>query len=478
MKPTFYILLTGLLIVAMSSNATTVDTLLVGDFGKVRIFTTENVPNSFVLLVSGSEGWNKELTEIAHNIKAQGALVAGIDLKHYLKQINTTKSKCIYPAGDFESLSMDIQKKHKLNHYLAPVLIGYSTGANFVYGVLAQSPPETFKGAITFGFNTEMTTSYQFCEGNGLKSVQINNSRSYSIESCTTLYDPFIVLQGKIGQIKKIEGLKVYMSKIRTGELIFLPADIPNFSDTVYWLPQFRYAYTKILRKSIKPVRKVVEKEIVEDSKTVLLNTNLPLTVIPPESNTKLPVVFFISGDGGWKKLEQNVGEILARKGMPVIGLDALKYFWNEKQPVETANDISKVITYYMEKWNRSSFILVGYSFGAGVVPFIAGNFSGQLKEQIKCVYCLSPDITADFEIHITDMLSMNLKEKYNVLNELKQITPLNPVCIFGSEEDAKVTKQFMVRGLKVETLPGEHHYNNDYNAIATILLKDYIKGH
>jgi type IV secretory pathway VirJ component len=465
------------LIVAINSNATTVDTLLVGDFGKVRIFTTHNVPNSFVLLVSGSEGWNKELTEIAHNIKAQGALVAGIDLKHYLKQINTTKSRCIYPAGDFESLSMDIQKKYKLNLYLAPVLVGYSTGANFVYGVLAQSPPETFKGAITFGFNPEISTSYQFCEGNGLKSIRIKNKKSYALESCSKLSDPFIVLQGTGEQSKTIDALKVYMSEIRSSELILLPAVKAIFSDTVNWLPKFRFAYSKILRNSNQPGRQILQKEVGEGSKTLLLNINLPITVIPPESNLKLPIVFFISGDGGWRKFEQNISEILARRGMPVIGLDALKYFWNEKQPAETVNDISKVIAYYMEKWNRNSFILVGYSFGAGVVPFIGGDFTGQLKERIVGVYCFSPDVTADFEIHITDMLSINLKEKYNVLNELKKISPLYPITIFGTEEDSKITKQFLARGLKVEILIGDHHYNNNYNAISSILLKEFLNS-
>jgi type IV secretory pathway VirJ component len=131
-----------------------------------------------------------------------------------------------------------------------------------------------------------------------------------------------------------------------------------------------------------------------------------------------------------------------------------------------------------MKQWDRSSFILVGYSFGAGVVPFIANNFPDQLKGKIKGVYCFSPDKTSDFEIHISDMLSMNTKEKYNVLNELKIIIPFNPVCIFGSKEDAKLKKQFFIKGIRIESLPGEHHYNNDYNAIAGIMLKDFLNGY
>ena len=156
------------------------------------------------------------------------------------------------------------------------------------------------------------------------------------------------------------------------------------------------------------------------------------------------------------------------------MGLDAQKYFWNEKNPKEAADDITLAINYYKQLWNKNTFVLLGYSFGACVAPFIANNFSDQLKESLKGVYCFSPDVTGDFEIHVADMLHFKTNDKYDVPGELKQIKAMNQVCIFGNDEGSDVRNIFSTANIKVETLPGNHHYNNDFNAVADIILKDF----
>jgi type IV secretory pathway VirJ component len=207
------------------------------------------------------------------------------------------------------------------------------------------------------------------------------------------------------------------------------------------------------------------------------LKIDIPLTLIPTASKENLPLAFFISGDGGWTGFDQTMGEKLAENGMPVAGLDAQKYFWNERKPKEAADEIGKAIEHYMQQWNRKSFVLIGYSFGACVAPFIANNFTDVLKESLKGVYCFSPNETGDFEIHISDMLSLKSKEKYDVVNELKKIYSLKPVCIFGLEEDAAIRNRFSETGLRIETLPGNHHYNNDLSRAAAIIYKDFSTG-
>jgi len=214
------------------------------------------------------------------------------------------------------------------------------------------------------------------------------------------------------------------------------------------------------------------EVAIIQPAK-VALKSNLPLVLFPSNNKEKLPLAFFISGDGGWRSFDQTLCEKFVGKGMSVIGLNAQKYFWNEKQPKKVADEISEAILQYMKKWNINSFVLIGYSFGACVAPFIADNFSNTLKENLKGVYCFSPDEFCDFEVHISDMLNINTKEKYDVLGELKKIKTLNPICIFGKEEETKLIKHFSIPGIKVEMLPGDHHFNKDYNALAAIVLKD-----
>ena len=201
---------------------------------------------------------------------------------------------------------------------------------------------------------------------------------------------------------------------------------------------------------------------------------DLPLALVPTSVKNDLPLVFFISGDGGWKSWNQNLSEELAKKGMPVVGLNAQKYFWNEKIPQKVAGELIIVIKQYMQTWNKSTFILLGYSFGACVAPFIANNFDDHSKKNMKGVYCFSPDLTGDFEIHMTDMMHWNTKRKFDVVSELTKIKTLNTVCLFGDEEEPKTRNEFSKAGTKIKILPGDHHYNDDFKAIADIILNDF----
>jgi type IV secretory pathway VirJ component len=464
------------MIFATTSSSTTIDSLKYGAFGKVTIYNPGKVPEALVLFVSGDGGWNTGVIEMARKIAEQGALVAGIDIQHYFKMLRTEKVKCYYPASDFENLSMEIQKRYKFKHYLKPILMGYSSGATLVYGILAQAPANTFKGAISLGFCPDIEVDKPLCQGSGLTSHVLKEGRSYYLEAAKNLTAPFIVLQGMIDQVCSYDNTKKYMADIPDGELISLPNVGHGFAVAKNSLPQIIASYQKILKEP-GYTEKIAAKYTASESQGIeQLNLSLPLTIIPSTIKPKLPLVFFISGDGGWSSFDHGVSVKLAADGMPVVGLDSQKYFWNVKQPKETADEMAKAISYYLKKWNRTSFIIIGYSFGACVAPFIANNFPLPLKQNLKGVFCLSPDETCDFEIHIADMLSFKTNEKYNVVNEMKLITSLNPVCIFGTGEDVELRDAFTLKGVKVETLPGAHHYDNDYSAVVAVVFKDYLK--
>jgi type IV secretory pathway VirJ component len=220
--------------------------------------------------------------------------------------------------------------------------------------------------------------------------------------------------------------------------------------------------------------KKSKENVLLQSQRDSLYKSELPLAIIPSAEKNELPLAIFISGDGGWTSFDQSVCEKFAEKGIPVVGLDAQKYFWDEKQPRQVSEEITPAIQHYMKLWNKKSFVLLGYSFGACVAPFIASNFAEPMKETLKGVYCFSPDLTGDFEIHLTDMLHMRTKDKYDVVREMKQIKAMNPVCIFGDDEDDDIKKSFSTNEIRIETLPGNHHYNNDYSSITAIILKDF----
>ena len=95
----------------------------------------------------------------------------------------------------------------------------------------------------------------------------------------------------------------------------------------------------------------------------------LPLVELPVAAPGRLMAVVY-SGDGGWRDIDKDIAGRLQDKGVPVVGVDSLRYFWSEKTPEQIAADLGLIIDHYREAWQRPDVVLVGYSFGADVLPF------------------------------------------------------------------------------------------------------------
>lgn len=465
--------LTIALVFVLNANALENDVISYGPFGNVTIYKPAAAPKSFVLFISGDGGWNKGVIDMAKNIANQDAMVVGLNILTYYKNIKKENVKCYYPAGDLENLSLEIQKRYKFPTYFKPILVGYSAGSTLAYGALAQAPANTFKGVIALGFCPDMELDKAFCNGLALTTKVLKPGKSFFLNPSSKLTAPFIVLHGANDLECPYKDAVAYMKEVNTEQLITLPNVGHGFSVTKNWMPQFITAFKKIQNTQNYTEEKNVESKSKQPQNFQVYQTNLPLTIIHSETNENLPLAFMISGDGGWTSFDQKLGEQFSKAGIPIVGLDAQDYFWNTKTPQKSALDISNAIKHYLQQWNKDSFILVGYSFGASVVPFIAGNFPNELKEKIKGVYSLSPDETADFEIHLLDMAGISSVEKYNVINEINKIKLLNPVCFFGSEESEAVRKTFETSVSKVIILAGDHHFDNDFASIVQSVLKN-----
>jgi len=200
----------------------------------------------------------------------------------------------------------------------------------------------------------------------------------------------------------------------------------------------------------------------------------IPVVPIPAAANNSLPMAFMISGDGGWSDFDYSIGKSLANRGIPVIGLDARKYFWNFKTPEVTTNEVINAIQYYKHLWKKSKFILVGYSYGACIIPFIATRLPGEMKGSLTGIYGLSPDLTVDFEVHVVDMIGIRrAADTFKVPEEMSKIKAFRPVCIFGDGEDAALRTRFTEAGAKVITVPGNHHYNFKADAPAEVIFRE-----
>lgn len=195
---------------------------------------------------------------------------------------------------------------------------------------------------------------------------------------------------------------------------------------------------------------------------------DLPATIIPSKIELGETMVLIISGDGGWNTFCTNLAEHYTSAGAPVVGLSSLKYFWSKKTPEQTASDVAALLYEYKFKWNKKNFLLVGYSFGADVVPFIYNNLPQDLKEKTKALVLLSPSTETDFKIHLSYLFGSN---KMKVSNEvLKVDKPI--ICYYGAEEKEKPLMNIKMKNFKLIFLKGDHHYDNSFAEIAEQSLK------
>lgn len=203
-----------------------------------------------------------------------------------------------------------------------------------------------------------------------------------------------------------------------------------------------------------------------DDLPVVLTNTNV--------NDKEAPVALLISGDGGWFSFEQHIADNLAEHGIPTVGLDSRKYFWNRRTPEETAKDVGDELNYYLEKWHRDKIVLVGYSLGAEIVPFIYNRLSPGIKSKVISAVLLSPDVSTDFEIHISNMLGLgNRQNTYDVPKEIKQMKGLRTILIFGAGEDSKVPALLKGDDVRINIIPGEHHYKSDISLIVRTMIEN-----
>jgi len=198
--------------------------------------------------------------------------------------------------------------------------------------------------------------------------------------------------------------------------------------------------------------------------------TDLPVRFLSSADKTK-PLVFYISGDGGWNNFSNALLQSFNRQGFPVVGLDAKTYFWNRKSPEQTAQEVASLLEEYHAEWRQRALVFIGYSFGADVMPFVQTRLPKAILQHLKATLLISPSEHTDFEVHLLDLFSGSSRDSFDVMEEITKLT--QPVTLFfGADEKTEYAKPLASKGVAITTLAGGHHYNNDMEALTTELIK------
>jgi type IV secretory pathway VirJ component len=203
--------------------------------------------------------------------------------------------------------------------------------------------------------------------------------------------------------------------------------------------------------------------------------SNIPYIITRAKAEIKnTAIALLLSGDGGWFNFEQAIANNLASFGIPTIGIDTKKYFWSRKTPEKTTADMTEILNYYSKEWGKNKFILIGYSQGAEIVPFIVTLFPQNLRSNVLSAVLLSPAKTTDFEIHISNMLDLgNRQNTYDVIQEIKKLDNIRTICIYGDKEKSTVPALLEGSRAKFVFIPGDHHYHGNATLIVKVMKEN-----
>ncbi len=440
------------------------ETFSFSPFGTVHVYAPAGTPAQVVLFVSGDGGWNLGVIPMARRLQAEGALVVGIDIRTYLAGLERSGA-CAYPAGSLEELSRAVQLRHHLQEYRAPILVGYSSGATLVYAALAQAPPETFRGAISLGFCPDVSLRTPLCRGRGLVSHPKAKGTGHDLEAFPAMGVPWVVLQGEIDQVCAPAETARFVGQIPSGRLVSLPKVGHGFSVTARWEPQYVEAYRQLAQEAPAPAPPAGAGAAAPPDLARLGLVEVPAT--GPERDL---MAVFATGDGGWAEIDKRVSARLAASGVPVVGWSSLKYYWTPRTPEAAAADLARTFDHYGRLWGKRRFLLVGYSFGADVLPFLVSRLPAELRSRVALVGLLGLSENASFEFHVAGWLGVDTGH-YPTAPEVARLGTTPVLCLRGEDENDSACRLLHGPGVRTVTLSGGHHFGGNYEKIADELL-------
>jgi type IV secretory pathway VirJ component len=197
----------------------------------------------------------------------------------------------------------------------------------------------------------------------------------------------------------------------------------------------------------------------------------LPLVEVPTTVRGRHEMAVLLTGDGGWAVTDKGLSEALAKAGIPVVGWNSLRYFLTRKGPDRAARDLERVLRAYLPRWGKERVVLIGYSFGADVVPFLANRLPPDLAGKISAVALLGPSGQADFKFHPTEWLGKPAADSLPVFPEVEKLRGKNILCAYGRREKESLCPR-LPEGLAHPLMrPGGHIIGKEYGPIAEWIL-------
>lgn len=363
---------------------------------------------------------------------ARGAVAAHVDAAAFARVLDAAPGGCVFPSGDLDNLGHFVQAYLKLPTYEPAVLVGVGRGARLVAGALGQAPADTFAGAVLIDDCPGVPGQKPPCARDTSASGSAGDGAARTADA------PGTTVLG--ARASCADGAAP--GRAADDVLGALPAALGRLADAAR------------SRASAAP------SDLAD----------LPITEVVAAGEGH-PDTFgiLLSGDGGWAGIDKALSARLADHGLPIVGIDSLRYFWNARTPESTAADLDRVIRRYQAAWKRRRVVLMGYSQGADVLPFVLNRLPAETRASVVSAVALSLSGSATFEFHVTQWIGASGDQP--TLPEVQRLAHAGLVCVSGRDDHDALCPALPPDAYRIVELPGDHHFAGDYDRLTGVVL-------
>jgi type IV secretory pathway VirJ component len=370
-------------------------------------------------------------TETARLIASTGRVAALVDLDAVFGRVLTDTPDCLEQVTLLDVYAQHLQQTFQFDHFGKPALIGFGSAGSYLRLLLAQAPAGIFSAGISIHDQDSVLLPAALC--------------------------------GAVEQQAIWKSATVPVS---------IPATINSVTPWVNW--------SSGLQAWLFVLEKMVHFQTPALSATASDTSDLPLVELPQKQGGAADYfVVIISGDGGWANIDKDIADALGEKGIAVVGWNSLRYFWEAKSPDVMSADLARVIRYYKQNWGKSRVVMVGFSLGADVLPFMVSHLPVDVQQAVIGLVLLSPSQDVDFQFHVSDWLENDGGDPNPLLPEMTKISQIPVLCVYGEEDNETLCQQLSEgEGKHIVRLPGDHHFDGDYDAVTQLLLSRFPVSH
>jgi type IV secretory pathway VirJ component len=181
----------------------------------------------------------------------------------------------------------------------------------------------------------------------------------------------------------------------------------------------------------------------------------------------------FMTGDGGWRPVDEKITKTLNANGVSVVGVSTPDYYSKRRTPEESACALADLIRRYQQAWKTQKVIVIGFSRGADVVPFMINRLPDDIRSSLQLVALLGPEPTINFEYHPFWSIYRYIHHPplFPVRPEIESMKGLNVLCVYGEQEGDSLCPMLDATQFKIVREPGGHHYGGRYDEVAKAIL-------